>query len=376
MKRHLHIVCLDVPWPADYGGAIDMMNRIREMKAAGILIHLHYFSYNERGTPKELDAFCESVHVYERKTGRKGLSPSLPYIVASRMNQELLERLNQDQHPILLEGIHCTGLLSSLERANRKIIVRIHNDEGIYYKELARATSSWIKKLYFRRESKLLQRYTAELPKDCVYACVSETDRERFHSEYKLPQVKHIPTFPGWQHVEGVEGLGNLCLYHGNLSVAENEEAAIWLLRNVFNKIKLPFVIAGKKPSEKLIRLAHIYQHSCIVADPSDKELDDLIRKAHINILPCFNKETTGIRLKLLHALYDGRHCVVNPEMVKGTGLEDACHIGSTGDAIASILMQLHHHPFTEEELRLRRELLLIQFDNKKNNQAFIQCLW
>jgi hypothetical protein len=376
LNKHLHIVCLDVPWPADYGGAIDMMNRIREMKEAGILIHLHYFSYNERGTPKELEAFCESVHVYERKTGRKGLSPTLPYIVASRMNVELLERLNQDQHPILLEGIHCTGLLSSLDTVNRKIVVRVHNDEGIYYRELARAESSWIKKLYFRRESRLLKQFTSQLPKECVYACVSESDKDRFLHDYKLPNAVHIPTFPGWQEVDGLEGLGNLCLYHGNLSVPENEEAAIWLLRNVFNKIKLPFVIAGKKPSRKLVRLAHIYQHTCIVADPSEKELDDLIRKAHINVLPCFNKETTGIRLKLLHALFDGRHCVVNPEMVKGTGLEDACHIGATGDAIASILMQLHHHPFAEEELRLRRELLLKKFDNRKNNQAFIQYLW
>jgi len=376
LTRHLHIVCLDVPWPADYGGAIDMMNRIREMHKAGIKIHLHYFSYNERGKPKQLEEFCESVHVYERKTGRKGLSPTLPYIVASRINQLLLDRLNEDNHPILLEGIHCAGLLSGLDTVNRKIVVRIHNDEGVYYHELARAESNWLRKLYFRRESRLLTRFTAQLPKECIYACVSETDRKRFEQEYKLPHVKYIPTFPAWEEIIGLEGLGNLCLYHGNLSVPENEEAAIWLLRNVFNRIKLPFVIAGKKPSKKLVRLAHIYQHTCIVADPSDKELNDLIRKAHINVLPCFNKETTGIRLKLLHALFEGRHCVVNPEMVKGTGLEDACHIGTTGESIASIIMQLHNHPFAEEELRLRRELLLKQYDNEKNNRDFIQCLW
>jgi hypothetical protein len=67
LNRQLHIVCLDVPWPPDYGGAIDMLNRIRELQKAGILIHLHYFSYNERGMPNELNQFCESIHVYERK---------------------------------------------------------------------------------------------------------------------------------------------------------------------------------------------------------------------------------------------------------------------------------------------------------------------
>jgi len=44
VKNYLHIVCLDVPWPPDYGGAIDMMNRIMMLKKLDIGIHLHYFS--------------------------------------------------------------------------------------------------------------------------------------------------------------------------------------------------------------------------------------------------------------------------------------------------------------------------------------------
>ena len=138
MDRHLHIVCLDVPWPADYGGAIDMMNRIMMFKKQGILIHLHYFSYNERGEPDELNQFCESISVYERKTGKKGFSLNLPYIISSRINDKLVANLQKDAYPILLEGIHCTGILQFLDTKSRKIVVRMHNEESIYYKELAR----------------------------------------------------------------------------------------------------------------------------------------------------------------------------------------------------------------------------------------------
>jgi len=74
LKRSLHIVCLDVPWPADYGGAIDMMNRIKCLRQHDIAIHLHYFSYNDRGMPNELNQFCESIHVYQRKKGWEGFS--------------------------------------------------------------------------------------------------------------------------------------------------------------------------------------------------------------------------------------------------------------------------------------------------------------
>jgi len=192
LTRHLHIVCLDVPWPADYGGAIDMMNRIMMLKKLGIGIHLHYFSYNEKGMPNELNQFCESIHVYERKSIRQGFSSKLPYIIASRINDELIENLQKDDHPILLEGIHCTGILPKLDLQKRKVIVRMHNEEAIYYKELARVESSLLKKLYFLRESRLIKKYNDHLPKECLYVCVSNNDIHVLKDEQHLYSVKFI----------------------------------------------------------------------------------------------------------------------------------------------------------------------------------------
>ena len=172
MNRQLHIVCLDVPWPADYGGAIDMMNRIMMLKKLGIAIHLHYFSYNERGTPNELNQFCETIHVYERKTGHKGFSSKLPYIISSRINEELVTNLNKDNLPILLEGLHCTGILPQLDLQKRKVVVRMHNEESVYYKELARSESAIWKKLFYLHESMLIKKYNKQLPDECMYVCM------------------------------------------------------------------------------------------------------------------------------------------------------------------------------------------------------------
>lgn len=376
MSRHLHIVCLDVPWPADYGGAIDMMNRIRMFHHLGVRIHLHYFSYNDRGTPNELNQFCESIHVYEREKIHKGFSFRLPFIVSSRMNDALVTELEKDRHPILLEGIHCTGILQKLRYQDRKIVVRMHNEESRYYRELARSETNLLKKIYFLNESRLLRSYSRHLPKECVYACVSENDIAVFQHEFHLPNARYLSTFPSWQKVISTEGQGNLCLYHGNLSVPENEKAALWLLRKVFTKVRYPFVVAGKKPSLQLQKAAHLCQHTCLVADPTDAEMDDLVRKAHIHVLPCFNKHITGIRLKLLHVLFEGRHCVVNEAMVAGTGLEDACHIGDSANAFASIITQLYHQPFPEEEIRLRERLLGHTFNNEKNTLELTRWLW
>ena len=374
MTKPLHIVCLDTPWPADYGGAIDMFYRIKALSEAGVQIHLHYFSYNQRGNPTELNQYCSSIHVYERKTGFKGFSFKLPYIVSSRISIELANNLNKDSHPILLEGVHCTGILPLLNKENRKIIVRLHNNESAYYKHLAGSTRNLLKKIYYRFESNLLAGYERKLPKEIQYACISQREEKFFREEYGLTHTFFLPVFTPYHEIRCLEGMGTFCLYHGNLGVAENEKAAIWLLNEVFFKIKVPLVIAGKNPSRRLDKLAHLCQHTCLVANPSDTELIDLVRLAHINILPSFSD--TGIKVKLLHALFEGRHCVVNEAMVNGTGLESACHIGANANAIAAIVMQLHHQPFSEEEIRLRKNLLEGSGDNAMHARLLSRYLW
>ena len=62
-----------------------------------------------------------------------------------------------------------------------------------------------------------------------------------------------------------------------------------------------------------------------MVSDPSDQELKDIISKAQLHVIPSFN--CTGVKLKLLNALFNGRHCVVNAEAVEGTGLKEVCHL-------------------------------------------------
>lgn len=326
--------------------------------------------------PNELNQFCETIHVYERKKGHHGFSTALPYIVSSRINNQLAENLQKDNYPVILEGLHCTGVLGQIDMSNRKVIIRMHNEESIYYSELGRSSTSIFKKIYFYRESALIKKYIRTLPASSIYACVSESDKLALHEKYGLKDVRFLPIYPAWQKVIGEEGVGNLCLFHGNLSVPENEEAAIWLLDKVFSKINKPFVIAGKKPSDKLKKRAHLCQHTCLVSDPTDAELNDLIRKAHINILPCFNMNTTGIRLKLLHALFEGRHCVVNMPMVKGTGLEGACHIANGADAFASVVTQLYLKPFTDDEIRLRERLLGDTYNNRQNSLELIRWLY
>ncbi|HEX4849932.1 MAG TPA: mannosyltransferase, partial [Puia sp.] len=157
-ERHLHIIAHDVPFPADYGGVFDLFYKIKSLHQAGIKIHLHCFEYGRDEQPALKD-FCEDVNYYSRREGHKGFSHKLPYIVCSRSNQDLLENLLRDNFPILAEGVHCSYLLNDNRFNGRKIILRLHNVEWLYYRQLFKSSSSLFKKIYYYHESKILKQY-------------------------------------------------------------------------------------------------------------------------------------------------------------------------------------------------------------------------
>jgi hypothetical protein len=371
--RKLHIVCHDVPYPADYGGVFDLFYKIRTLHEEGIHIILHCFTSGRVEQPI-LNSLCQEVFYYQRRTGHKGYSHQIPYIVCSRSNPELLERLLQDEYPILLEGVHCTYLLQDDRFSARKILLRLHNVESTYYKQLAGCSNSWFKKLYYLHESAVLKKYERRIASSWPVLAVTQSDADRAAISYQSKNITVIPVFLPFQHIESPQGTGCYCLYHGNLSVEENEKAAIWLLENVFNNLPIPFLIAGKKPGSKLYRVVSRFKNCCLVPDPSDQELKDIITKAQIHVIPSFN--CTGIKLKLLNALFNGRHCVVNPDAVDGTGLHELCHVARNAEDFKEVVSNLYERPFTFMDLQFRRENLLSQYDNRQTAGRLIAQIW
>src|SRR4051812_41382016 len=102
--------------------------------------------------------------------------------------------------------------------------------------------------------------------------------------------------------------------------------------------------------------------------------MDNLIADAHIQVLPSFN--ATGIKIKLLNALYNGRHCVVNTAAVEGTGLEKLCHIANTASDLQQLIKTLFIQPFTQEDLDKRKLMLYRHFNNEAGAQRIRTEIW
>jgi hypothetical protein len=372
LSKEIHIISFDVPYPADYGGVIDVFYKIKALHEMGVKIHLHCFTKGRIEQP-ELEKYCSSVHYYSRGTGHKGISFQWPYIVASRINESLNTRLLQDDFPILIEGIHCSYPVFDPRFEGRKIVVRLHNFEHEYYDSLYKSSSHLLKKIYYQFEKRLLLKYEQKLAKMATILALSKTDAATYRTKLGAKNIHYVPVFSPFNKVNSQTGIGSYCLYHGNLGVAENEKAAEWLLKEVFNDIKIPFVVAGKNPSSSLESLAHKQTHTCLVSNPGETEMQDLIQKAQLCIIPSFNK--TGIKLKLINTLFQSRHCITNAAGVEGSGLESACHLGSNAAAMKSLVMQLYYQPFEEEEIKLRQHLLEAEFNPKQLAQQVIRWL-
>jgi hypothetical protein len=362
MDKHLHVISFDVPLPANYGGVIDVFYKLKALASLGVKIHLHCFEYGRKEV-SELEEVCEEVFYYHRKTTRGYLFRRRPFIAVTRSSEQLVQRLLKDDYPILFEGLHTCYHLADERLINRFKIVRTHNIEHDYYRSLAQVEKQVFKKYYFLNEAVKLQWFEGTICNAQLIAAISNADATYLNSKY--PNVNHISAFHPNDKVEVAEGIGKFCLYHGSLEIGENNEAALHLIRNVFSKIDVPLIIAGNKPSQELkLEVSH---HSNIEIRTNLKtdEIHQLIKDAQVNVLPTF--QATGIKLKLLAALYMGRHCLVNSFMVENTGLEPLCRVEDTDKRFTQAVQSLFVEEFNGNSRKKREEILNLRFCNRVN---------
>ena len=367
---HLHVIAFDVPYPANYGGVIDVFYRVKALIEAGVKVHLHCFEYG-RGE-QEILKRCHEVKYYKRDTSFAKQLSLTPFIVNTRRSETLVQDLLKDDYPILCEGLHTTAVLLDKRLKDKKIYVRAHNVEHDYYRGLGNTERCVWKRFFYHVEAWKLRRYEPVLKRAAGIFAISQQDMDYFSERYQ--NVTLVPGFNAADSVCSETGRGAYVLYHGNLSVRENEDAAKWLIENVFSELDLACVISGLNPSDKLKKLADKYSNVTLVANPEDAEMIDLLRQAQVNIL--VTNQPTGLKLKLLNALYNGRFCLVNSDMVKGTSLEGLCVVADEPEQMIAEIKRLMEEDFTEEDIEERDAQMRQLYDNESNARKIVDAIF
>ncbi|MDR0748944.1 MAG: glycosyltransferase family 1 protein [Tannerellaceae bacterium] len=373
MDKYINIVALNVPYPANYGGIIDIYYKIKALHAAGVKIILHCFEY-ERPPARELDELCQAVYYYKRRTGWPANLSVLPYNVYSRKHAGLLKNLSANDYPVLFEGLHSCYYMNNKHLPGRLKVYRESNIEHDYYRMLAQSCTEVVKKAFFLVEAWRFRRYQQIIGQADLTLAVSMADTDYLRKAFPGKRIEFMPSFhPGYE-VTAAPGQSDFILYHGKLSVVENEQAALYLVRHVFSKLSCTCVIAGMAPSARLKSAIATYPHIRLEANPAEERMAALVKEAQVHLLVTFQE--TGLKLKLLNSLFAGRHIVVNKAMLTGSGLSPLCHIADTPGEMIAACARLLAEPFTPEETARRTQFLIPAYSNKHQAGRLIQMIY
>ncbi|MDR0430926.1 MAG: glycosyltransferase family 1 protein [Tannerellaceae bacterium] len=373
MDKYINIIALNIPYPPNYGGIIDIYYKIKALYAIDVKVILHCFEY-ERLPAKELNKLCKEVYYYKRRTGWLANLSLLPYNVYSRKKKELLKNLLKNDYPIIFEGLHSCYYLNDKCLSGRFKVYRESNIEHDYYRMLAHSCKDRLVKTFMALEAWRFKRYQQVIRYADLTLAVSQADTSYLRNEFPGKKIEFMTSFHSNDEVVSKPGQSDFILYHGKLSVIENEQAVLHLIKYVFSRLNYTCVVAGMEPSLRIRNAIALYRNIKLVANPSEDEMRDLIKNAQIHVL--FTFQDTGLKLKLLNSLFAGRHIIVNKRMLTGSGLDPLCRIADTPEEIIAACDQLMLEAFTREEIEKRRQFLLPAYSNKYQAERLYRMVY
>lgn len=365
MIKHLHIVCnssLPEVQTSSLHWLLKMLDGCHEPE-----IHVHLHQFGNHSAELTFPDDRKTLYHYPLNNNRQNRCSSLQTCLDEKAKETLTQRLLEDDYPILITGVSGSDLLAHPAFANRKILLHMCCQESEYYKQMMKAAPLSLNKMYYwleteqlkKREHFLLQKVSVTTSNFELWSQL------RKHKKYKQA-FKLNPSFQA-DAIKGLPGNGSYCFFSGDFSNPQQEKAAIWLLKEVFFKIQVPFVIAGNAPSPLLEELAHQKQHSCLVANPSPEELRDMMRKAHINIF--YNAFPLSDYEAVKEALIEGRHCIISKNNCWSGQLYEICKVAGSAGEYRRMVQELYKTPFEESTLH-KREVWFNEWNNSAHQSA------
>ncbi|WP_313361322.1 hypothetical protein, partial [Empedobacter sp.] len=154
----LHFISMDVPFPPNYGGVIDVFYKLKAFHQLGIEIHLHLFGFNEIESDV-LRKYAKEVYFYPIHQKPNYIFKKYPISVRSRDSQLLYERIKSLKAPIFFESLKTTFILNKYTLEGYSKYLRLHNIEQNYFSGLAESEKNLAKKALFYIEAKKYIQY-------------------------------------------------------------------------------------------------------------------------------------------------------------------------------------------------------------------------
>lgn len=238
------------------------------------------------------------------------------------------------------------------ENFKGKVILHQHNCEYLIWKRYADIEKNLFKKLALHNQAYRIKTYEQKICEqaDVILAAPNDTDelvriganRTKFLETYHLGD-DHLLDMPSLQF----KANNNELLYIGTLSWEANIDGLLWFNREIWPIVKqqhpgIHFTIIGKHADSRLVDMASNDEQITLTGFVEDVE--PYFQKAAVFITPL--RFGSGIKVKVVNALYRGIPCVTTSIGTEGLKTKDDEHIfikDKPSDFAAAITTLLTH---------------------------------
>lgn len=330
-KKKVLLVASDFVYPPNHGDRVDIWNRILCLKKMDFEIDLICTVKNEIPN-KYLEIVNKIVNkliLVNRKNKFIDMLYREPLQLKSRKSLENVQ-LNKLYDYVILQGSYVLPIKRNKTLNYKNIILRMNNDESVYFKELCKSEKKYWKKLYYYIESHKFKILDSLLVKEIPNIFfVSYDEMIKYKNRYSKINAYFMPTAVEMNMKKQRLNNKNV-LFIGSLFMVNNREAIIFYIKNIhpllLNIKGYTFTIAGNSKGEGIEWIKQIsskYNNINIIDSP--ETLDNIYANASVFVNPMLHG--AGVKLKTINAIVNGLPVVSTIIGNQGTGLKHESHI-------------------------------------------------
>lgn len=327
-KKKILVVSPFFPYPALFGGTFDIWERIKGLKKIGYSIDLLYTDKQINQNIKNVNhvkLYIDDIYSVKRRNKIAQLFSTKPLQVISRKGLEKVH-LEKKYYAIILESENVGSVLNNKHLTTNYKFIRVHNNESVYFKGLAKSSSNIFSKLYFYQESIKYKKYSSNVfsKADRLWFISTKEEANYRKKNYNLDNSIHLPAPINATFVN--RKLDNqYILFIGSLFMNNNLEGIIWYLNNIHNIICKSFpdyklIICGstgRYTEEHFTKKFEKYNNVKLFFNLLD--LEEVYNSASIFINPMLNG--AGVKLKSINAIVNGLPIITTKIGAEGIGL-------------------------------------------------------
>ncbi|MDD2325482.1 MAG: glycosyltransferase family 4 protein [Alphaproteobacteria bacterium] len=331
--KHILVVAPDFPFPPNHGGRVDVWSRLNLLKKMGFTIDL-MASVKEPPLKEDISivkGIVDNLFVLSRGWALSGMFGINPNQVANR-SAFSRHKLEANYDIVLIEGSPCGAVLQNSTLKARNIVLRVHNDESLYFRKLSASTNHPIKALYYFIESLRFALYERTLSQKLEhFLFISKEELSRFMHTFHDKHTAFLPPTPPniTRRQKVTKKLTNRVLFIGSLFMPNNRDGLEWYMGCVHPLLRktceYQFVVAGNPKGMSLDWLTKGPYGDEIELHVSPPYLDSIYEGADIFVNPM--RFGAGMKIKTIEALCRGLPMVSTTTGIEGIGLEDGIHI-------------------------------------------------